>query len=356
MKATVFHGPRDVRCDDVAEPKLAGRSDLVIRVRSCSVCGSDMHVYHGRKLGPIDYAAFPMRFCMGHEAIGEVVEVGADVVRHRVGDQVLLAGGVGCGRCEPCGRGAFHLCASGQVLPYGFSPLLQGLQAEYALVRHADLSAMRIPDGFTDEQALLMTDALATAYVGASQAGITPGCSTLVIGLGPIGRLAAEVAFALGAETVVAVDPSAFRRDRVAALGATTATPEEALDRVHERTRGRGADCVIEAVGKDETIQLGIRAARAGGRLAVLGLLERDATTALMKAQLKSLTLFVGVAGVADSWPALVPLIEAGRIRAEGVFTQAFPLARAPEAFALFGERKDTVMKVRIDVRAGGEA
>lgn len=351
MKAMVFHGPRDFRYGDYADPRLGSPKDLVIRVESCSICGTDLHMYHGRKLGPVDYSAFPMQFCVGHEGIGEVVEVGAEVTKHRVGDRVLLAGGVGCGRCAPCLRGAFHLCDSKKTMPYGFSPLLQGLQAEYAVVKQADLSALRIPDGVSDEQALLMTDALATAHVGVTRAGVRPGSTVAVIGLGPIGRLAVETAFALGAEQVVAIDPSAFRRERAAALGASIGVPDDAAEKVRALTKGAGVDCVIEAVGKEETVELAIRLARAGGGVSVLGILERGAKTTLMQAQLKSLMLYVGVAGVADSWPELVPLVTTGRIRAEGVFTHTFPLSAGADAFALFDERKDTVMKVRIDVR-----
>ena len=350
MKAMVFHGPRDFRYDDHAEPRLTGERDLIIRVQKCSICGSDLHMYNGKKLGPLDYSQVKMNFCVGHEAIGEVVETGRDVTKHRVGDRILMAGGVGCGRCAPCRRGAFSLCAAKTVMPYGFSPLLQGLQAEFALVKEADLSAIRIPDGVSDEQALLLTDSLATGFLGAEKACVRPGSSVAVIGQGPIGKTAMESAFALGAERVYVIEPSLFRREKAALLGAVPLTPDEAVDRILQDTGGLGVDCTIEAVGHEETVKQAIRITRAGGHLAILGIIERGVRTALMPAQLKSLTIFAGVAGVADSWPQLVPLIQQGKIRGAGMFTHRFPLSEGAKAFELFNAGQDTVMKVLIEV------
>jgi len=310
MKAMVFHGPRDVRYEDFPEPKLKGKYDVIVRIQKCSICGSDLHMYNGKKVGPVDYSHTNMQFCVGHEGIGEVVEVGSEVKAHAVGYRVLLAGGVGCGRCGPCRRGAFNLCEAGAVMPYGFSPMLQGLQAESAIVKQADISPLKIPEGVSDEQALMLTDSLATGFMGAKKAQVQPGSTVAVIGQGPIGKIAAESAFALGAERVFVIEPSEFRRAKAKDLGAIALTPEEARDRIKEQTRGLGVDCCIEAVGKEETVKQAIRLTCSGGNVSVLGVLERHAKTALMPAQLKSLTLFVGVAGVADSWPELVPLVQ----------------------------------------------
>ena len=290
MKAIVFHGPRDVRYEDFPEPERKSDRDMLVRITKCSICGSDLHMYNGRKLGPVDYGTTTMRFCVGHEGIGEVVEVGKAVTKHRVGDRVLMAGGIGCGKCARCQRGAISLCESNAVVPYGFSPLLQGMQAELALVRQADLTALRIPDGVSDEQALLLTDSLATGYLGAEKACVRPGSSVAVIGQGPIGKTAMESAFALGAERVFAIDPSAFRREKAERCGAIGLAPEESTERILEATGGVGVDCVVEAVGKEETIQQAIRLARNGGNVSILGLVERGMKTSLAQAQLKSLT------------------------------------------------------------------
>lgn len=350
MKAMVFHGPQDFRYEDYAEPKLTSARDLIIRVQKCSICGSDLHMYNGKKLGPLDYSQVKLNFCVGHEAIGEVVEVGASVTRHRVGDRIFMAGGVGCGHCPQCRRGAFSLCESRTVMPYGFSPMLQGLQAEFALVKEADVSAHVIPEGVSDEQALMLTDSLATGFLGAEKANVRQGKSVAVIGQGPIGKTAMESAFALGAERVYVIEPSAFRREKAEELGAIALIPEEASDRIMQDTHGHGVDCVIEAVGKEATIKQALRVARAGGNVAILGLIERGIQTSLMQAQLKSLTIFAGVAGVADSWPMLVPLVQQGKIKGEGMFTHEFALSQGAQAFELFNTGQDTVMKVLIKV------
>ncbi len=356
MKAMVFHGAHDFRYGDFAEPTLTSERDMIIRVEKCSICGSDLHMYNGKKLGPLDYSLVKMQFCVGHEGIGEVVEVGAAVKKHKVGDRVLLAGGVGCGKCRRCLRGEFSLCEAKTVLPYGFSPMLQGLQAEYALVKEADLSALKIPDGVSDEQALLLTDSLATGFLGAVKANVQPGKSVAVIGQGPIGKTAMESAFALGAERVYAIDPSAFRRAKAAELSSTRGlcaiplAPEEAVDRILQDTNGLGVDCVIEAVGKEETVKQAIRIAAAGGNVAILGVVERGMQTSLMAAQLKSLTIFAGVAGVADSWPTLVPLVQAGKVKGEGMFSHEFALRDGAKAFELFNTGQDTVLKILIKV------
>lgn len=350
MKAVVFHGPHDFRYEDYPEPKLSSERDLIIRVCKCSICGSDLHMYNGKQLGPIDYSQVKIHFCVGHEAIGEVVEVGRAVTRHKPGDRILLAGGVGCGKCRQCQRGAFSLCEKKSVLPYGFSPMLEGLQAEYACVKQADLSALTIPEGVTDEQALLLTDSLATGFLGAVKAGIVPGSTVAVIGQGPIGKTAMESVFALGAEKVFVIEPSEFRRAIAAQHGAIPLTPEAAQSVILQETGGLGVDCTIEAVGREDSIKQAIRITRVGGQLAILGLITSDTRLALTQAQLKSLTIFAGVAGVADSWPQLVPLVQQGLIKGDGMFTHHFPLSQASDAFALFNTGQDTVMKIMIEV------
>lgn len=353
MKAMVFHGPRDLRFEDVPDPSLTSSRDMIVRITKCSICGTDLHVYRGRRLGPVDYSDTPLRFCVGHEGIGEVVEVGRNVTSHRVGDRVLMAGGVGCGRCPPCLRGELSLCDAGAVVPYGFSPMLQGFQAELALVKQADRTALTIPDGVSDEQALLLTDALATGFLGARRANVRPGSSVVVIGQGPIGRTAMECSFALGAEQVFAIDPSPFRRAKAEECGAVALSPEEARERIEGATRGVGVDCVIEAVGRPETVRQAFRLARRGGHVAILGILERGAPIPLAEAQLRSLAVFAGVAGVADSWSELVPLLQEGRIRAAGMFTHQFSLSEGAKAFELFDAGQDTVLKVSIEVERG---
>ncbi|MEM7730582.1 MAG: alcohol dehydrogenase catalytic domain-containing protein, partial [Pseudomonadota bacterium] len=239
MKALVFHGPRDIRYEAFPDPVLSRPHHAIIEVSHCSICGSDLHLYHGDRVGPMDFSQPQPQFCTGHETIGRVVEVGADVKTLRVGDRLLVAGGAGCGLCRFCLAGDLRRCASGRpAMVYGFSPYMNGGQANYMEVFAADTAAMRIPDGVTDEQAVLMTDAMATGHYGLVSSRFEPGDTVCVIGQGPVGLMAAEVAMGLGAKQVFTVDPVEARRELSRGFGATPVPPDEALAVIREATRG----------------------------------------------------------------------------------------------------------------------
>ncbi|MBM68503.1 MAG: theronine dehydrogenase [Haliea sp.] len=351
MKALVFNGPRKIRYESFDDPTIRDERNLIIKVKRCSICGSDLHMYHGDRIAKTDYSQPIERFCTGHETIGEVVEVGSAVRRHKVGDKVLVAGGAGCGICRRCLAGQFNLCESYRSgghssIAYGIRPVLNGGHAEYLEVINADLGATGIPEGITDQQALLLTDALATGYYGVKMSGVSPGDTVAVIGQGPVGRLAAEAAVAIGASTVYAIDPQENRRNMASAFGATPLHPDEAVQTVYEETRGLGVDSVIEAVGVGPTLSQAVKLARIGGRLSILGILQADTNMPLHIIQAKSLVVHMGIAGVVDSWPELIPLLQTGRIRGEGVFTHSFDLAEGEEAYRMFDAREDGVMKV----------
>ena len=351
MKALVFNGPRKIRYESFDDPTIRDERNLIIKVKRCSICGSDLHMYHGDRIAKTDYSQPIERFCTGHETIGEVLEVGSAVRRHKVGDKVLVAGSAGCGICRRCLAGQFNLCESYRSgghssIAYGIRPVLNGGHAEYLEVINADLGATGIPEGITDQQALLLTDALATGYYGVKMSGVSPGDTVAVIGQGPVGRLAAEAAVAIGASTVYAIDPQENRRNMASAFGATPLHPDEAVQTVYEETRGLGVDSVIEAVGVGPTLSQAVKLARIGGRLSILGILQADTNMPLHIIQAKSLVVHMGIAGVVDSWPELIPLLQTGRIRGEGVFTHSFDLAEGEEAYRMFDAREDGVMKV----------
>lgn len=352
MKALVFHGPRDIRYETFPDPRIDDDRNLVIRVQRCSICGSDLHIYHGAHLGSRDYAAPPKPFCTGHETIGEVVELGRAVREHRIGDRILISGGAGCGRCRRCRAGQFNQCEharGGTPMPvYGTGGHLQGGHAEYLQVYNADLSAVHIPDGIDDGLALLLTDALATGYAGVRRADVKAGDTVAVIGLGPVGRMAVESALAVGAARVFAIDPVEARREGASALGAIPLHPDEARTHINEETRGIGVDAVIEAVGYASSVQLAIKLARLGGQVAVMGILQPEAQIPMHLAQMKSVSVHAGLAGVVDSWAELLPLVQAGRIRGNGVYSHQFSLAEGAEAFRLFDSRNKGVMKVML--------
>ena len=351
MKGLVFNGPKQIRYETFADPTIRDKRNLVIRVERCSICGSDLHMYHGDRIASTDYSQPLERFCTGHETIGEVMEVGSEVHRHKVGDRVLVAGGAGCGQCRRCLAGQTNMCESYRSgghggIAYGISSHLNGGQAEYLEVVNADIGATAIPDGVSDEQALLLTDALATGYYGVKMSGVGPGDTVAVIGQGPIGRMAAEAAVAIGASRVYAIDPQESRRNMAAGFGAIATLPDEAVARIYEDTKGLGVDSVIEAVGVGPTLKQAVKLARLGGRLSILGILQADNTLPLHIAQAKSLVVHMGIAGVVDSWPELVPLVQSGRIKGDGMFTHSFDLSEGEEAYRMFDAREDGVMKV----------
>lgn len=347
MKALVFHGPRDIQYQSFEDPKITADSSLIIKVERCSICGSDLHMYHGGRIGRLDYSQPMTHFCTGHEAIGEVVETGSAVRTHKVGDRVLVAGGTGCGECRRCRVGKINEC-EGSATAYGISPGLQGVHADYLQVANADIGATKIPDGVTDEQAILLTDALATGYYGTKMAGVKPGDSVAVIGQGPVGLLAAESAMAVGASRVYCIDPQEARRNQALSFGGIPLHPDQALEQIRHDTKGNGVDAVIEAVGVGPTLKQGLKMVRFGGRMSVLGIIQPDTAMPFHIAQGKSITVHAGIAGVVDLWDELVPLVQGGRIKGDGVFTHHFSLSDGAEAFRMFDAREDGIVKAML--------
>jgi 2-desacetyl-2-hydroxyethyl bacteriochlorophyllide A dehydrogenase len=347
MKALVFNGPRDIRYETYDDPALTLPNGVIVKVEACSICGSDLHIYHGDMIGSASYGSDVAPFCVGHEFIGEIVETGTDVHTVSAGDRVFCAGGAPCGRCKACvskvGR-----CRAWNA--FGLSTALQGGQAEYVQVPCADTTVRRIPDGVTDEQALLLTDALATAQFGISRCDIESGDTVAVVGLGPIGLLGVELAFLHGASRVLAIDPVEARRDHAERLGATALTPGDDLVKVLVgETRGAMADRVFEASGATAAIESAVKIVRPGGTVSFVGL-PQGAALEMRQVLYRNLTVRAGVAPVPELWASLLPLLEAGRLRADGLYSHRFALADGAAAYDLFDRRDDGVLKVFLDL------
>ncbi|MFC0283454.1 alcohol dehydrogenase family protein [Camelimonas abortus] len=343
MKALRYFGPRDIRCEAMDEPELQSDQDVIVRMEACSICGSDLHIYHGHGFSQ------DIGFCVGHEAVGEVVEVGRSVRRVKVGDKVMLPAAVGCGACRPCLSGNVIHCENGAGACYGLSSKLQGVQAEYVRVPAGDMNAVKIPEGVTAEQALMLTDAMSTAWFGARNADIRPGSTVAVIGLGPIGLMAVDSAFIMGAAKVYAIDPVPGRRARAEESGAIALAPDEALERIREDTKGRKLDCVIEAVGLDATVDLALRLVTRRGTVSVIGVQQsRRYAFPLERAFAAGLTFRIGTCSVPEELPALFPLVQSGRLRPERYITHRLPLEQGAEAYRLFESRDPGVIKTVI--------
>jgi 2-desacetyl-2-hydroxyethyl bacteriochlorophyllide A dehydrogenase len=343
-RALVYHGKGDVRLESLPDPTPPDSRGAIVRVEHTAICGSDLHLYHGAL--PV-----PPGFTLGHEFIGEVVEVGRDVVGFKTGERVLVSGVIGCGECRQCAGGHPIRCERRQTRVFGNSRELPGGQAEAVAVPAADSAMLRIPEGLTREQAVLLTDILPTGYYGARNAEIRPGHSVAVIGLGPVGQCALDCAFLFGPARVFAIDRVP---ERLAAARAKGAIPIDAsrdpFGQILEATRGQGVDSVIEAVGADETISLALGLVRVAGVVSVIGVSANMAFPFnMLMALMKDLTFRIGICPVPELWDDLVPLVQAGRLRPESVFTHRLPLSQGPDAYALFDSRRDGVMKILLD-------
>lgn len=339
MRSVRVETPGQVRVETVPDPTLPGPDGAVIEVRAAAICGSDLHFYEG------DYPlAEPL--ALGHEAIGTVVEIGSEVGSFAKGDEVLVSSVAGCGSCVGCSTLDPVTCISGpRVFGAG---ALGGAQSELLAVPAADFQLLRLPDGIDTEEALLLTDNLATGWAAAQRADFSPGETVVVLGLGAVGLCAVHSALTLGASTVFGVDPVEGRRVRAERLGATPLEPA-ALQTVSDTTGGRGAAAVIDAVGSDRSMTDALNLVRAGGTVSVVGVHNLDpfpfpATLSLIR----SITLRMTTAPVQRTWPQLVPLLQSGRLDVSGIFTDTMSLADAPAAYAAVAARTADCIKVAL--------
>lgn len=343
MKALVFHGKEDVRVESVPDPTPRDTRSALVKVERAAICGSDLHLYHGDM--PV-----PPGVVIGHEFVGEVMEIGSEVAKVRVGDHVMVSGVIGCGRCHRCSRGEVVRCERRQTQVFGVGPELPGGQAEAVAVPGADHAIRRIPEGVNVEQAVLLTDILPTGYFGARNADIEPGETVVVIGAGPVGIMALLSAQLFGAARVLVVDRVPDRLAVVAELGGIPILADDADATLAELTNEQGPDRVIEAVGSDATILKAIEWVRPAGTVSVIGVNTNPTVPfPMVQALMKDLTFRVGLVPVPELWPALIPLVASGRLQPERVFTHRMGLSEGKEAYRRFDAREDGVLKVLLD-------
>ncbi len=346
MKALVYNGPRDVRYENVPDPSPGERTGAIVRVDQTAICGSDLHIYHG------DLEPTP-GYTIGHEAVGEVVEVGSGVNRFAVGDRVLMSGVAGCGSCFPCREGSVSACDHGSVV-FGTNQGLGGAQAEAIAVPVADTTLFPIPEDVSVEEAVLLTDILPTGYLGARDADIRPGGDVAIVGMGPVGLMALQCASLFGPARIFALDSVPERLAEAERLGAVACDVSDGgVERIMDATGGLGVHSVIEAVGSDAAIQGALGLARAGGTVSVVGVTTNLAFPFPMAlALVKGLTFRIAVCSVPEMWPRLVPLVQSGRLQPGSVFTHRMGLSEGAAAYDLFDSRRDGVLKVLLDATA----
>jgi 2-desacetyl-2-hydroxyethyl bacteriochlorophyllide A dehydrogenase len=343
VRALTYEGPRQIAVSDVEDPTPA-EGGAVVRVTAAGICGSDLHIYDGHGFSP------DLGFCVGHEAVGEIIALGEGVQQRRVGDRVLVPASVGCGSCESCRAGWVANCLRGAGGCYGLSHALEGSQAEAVAVPAADANTVVVGDDISDESALVLTDNLPTAWYGARRARVAPGDTVAVVGLGPVGLLSVLSAQAMGAARVLAVDLVPERRARAEALGAEPVEGDDPKQVVLDLTHGRGADAVLEAVGADATIALSLSLAGRGGRVSVVGVNQTmDFPMRMALAQFMELEFAIGLCSVQRELPTLLRLVGSGRLDPSVVVTHHLGLSDGPEAYRLFASRADGVGKVVLD-------
>ncbi|TAJ26676.1 zinc-dependent alcohol dehydrogenase [Bosea sp. (in: a-proteobacteria)] len=386
MKALRWHGKSDIRCETVPDPQIEDARDVVIKVTSCAICGSDLHIYDGytptMEAGDI----------VGHETMGEVVEVGSGVSKLKVGDRIVVPFNIACGECFFCQKQMFSLCdrsnpnaeearkLMGQSPSglFGYSHMLGGFaggQAEYLRVPYADVGHIKIPDGIPDEQVLFLSDIFPTGYMAAENAEIEPGDTVAVWGCGPVGQFAIQSAWMLGAGRVIAIDNVPERLALAAGIGrAETINFDDVkvYDRLMEMTAGRGPDRCIDAVGAEShatatldavvdkvkaSLYLGtdrphvlreaIMCCRKGGTISMpgvyFGFLDKVPMGAFMN---KGLTLKTGQTHTHRYLGPLLEKILSGDIDPSFVITHRASLEDGPELYRKFRDKEDGCIKV----------
>jgi 2-desacetyl-2-hydroxyethyl bacteriochlorophyllide A dehydrogenase len=336
MQAVTFQAPGEVRLEERPEPELIERDDAIVRVEATGVCGSDLHIYHGR-------VSMEEGFILGHEFVGTVVAAGDGVTQVSEGDRVLGCFCSACGNCFFCRRGLFHKCDEGRVFGHGRTlGSLQGAQAEQVLVPHANLTLRRVPDGMSDDVALFAGDVMGTGFHAVDQAGLRPGDSVAVLGLGPVGLCAVQAAKAAGAAKVIAIDTVADRLALAESFGAEAVHLTEGDPRgaVKAATEGRGVDAAIDAVGHPDALELACRVTRKAGTVSAIGVYAERVDVHMGIVWIKALTLKTGHANVIGHVDRVIAMLDAGVLDPGPLVTHHMKLEDAAEAYEVYARRE----------------
>ena len=385
MKALCWHGKGDIRCDDVAEPKIEHPRDAIIKITSCAICGSDLHIYDGV------IPAMQRGDCLGHESMGEVVEVGSDNKALKPGDRVVVPFTIACGECFFCKRGFYSGCertnpdakkaeklwGHSPAGLFGYSHLLGGYaggQAEYLRVPYADVGPIKVPSELSDDQVLFLSDIFPTGYMAAEFCKILPEDTIAIWGCGPVGQMAIRSAFLLGAERVIAIDTVPERLALAKKGGADTIDfmEDDVYDRIQEMTHGRGADACIDAVGTEpetsasldsrwdrikvatfmgtdrpHVLRQAIHCCRNFGTVSIVGVYGGFVDKIPMGSAInRGLTFRMAQTPVQRYLPKLLKLISEGDIDPSFVITHRAALEDGPELYKTFRGKNDGCIKV----------
>jgi alcohol dehydrogenase len=350
MRAAVFHGVGDIRVEEVPRPH-AGPGEAVIRITLTTICGTDLHILRGE---------YPVRpgLVIGHEPVGVIAELGAGVTGYHVGDRVLVGAITPCGQCNACLAGHLSQCGHGHgyeaIGGWRFGNTINGAQAEYLLVPYAQANLAKIPDELTDEQVVLLADIASTGLGGAEAGGIRIGDAVVVCAQGPIGLCATAGAKMMGASLVIGIDGDDARLAMSRRMGADVVLDfrhTDVVEEVKRLTGGSGADIAIEALGTQQTFENSLRSLRPGGTLSSLGVYSG-------KLQIPYKAFAAGLGdhkivttlcpGGKERMRRLMNTVQSGRFNPTPLLTHSFSLDEIADAYTLFGERRQGVLKVAI--------
>lgn len=351
MKAAVYYGPRDIHCTSIPDSIIRADHEILVKVTATSICGSDLHLYRGA-LDPIMEKG---KSQTGHELVGEVLDTGKDVGRFKRGDRVTMGYSASCGHCYMCEVGQTAHCETTQKAVYGFGVAfgnLNGTHAETIVMPYADGHAMKVPREISDSAALTLSCNSPTAVIANHLADIQVGETVAVVGCGPTGLMALDIALHRGPGRIVALDKVQHRlavaekKGAVAINSAEDGWKEKAL----QLTGGRGFDKVIEMVGYPETLQMCLDLVRPGGTVAALGVFcDNSFNLNLAEVFLRDITLCMnGFANVQPyMWEAL-RMMERGVVRPQDYFSHTFSLADIDKAFSIFHLKAEGALKMLI--------
>src|SRR4051812_38141068 len=386
MRANCWEGTKHVKVEDVPDPRILNQTDAIVRITSTAICGSDLHLFNGF-IPTMEHGDI-----IGHEFMGEVMEVGKNVRKLKVGDRVVVPFPIACGECWSCKNDLWSLCENSNPNAhiaekmmghspagiFGYSHMMGGFaggQAEYARVPFADVGPLKVPDDLSDDKVLFLSDIFPTGYMGAEMCGIKPGDTIAVWGCGPVGQFAIASAKLLGAERVIAIDRFPYRlkiaRERAGADVTIDFEETNVLEALKELTGGRGPDACIDAVGLEahapgvqefydrakqsmrlendriSALRQAIMSCRNGGTVSIVGVYSGfDDKFPLGSVMNRSLTIKSGQCHVHRYMKPLLEHIEKGNIDPSFVITHKMELDDAPVGYDIFNFREDECLKV----------
>lgn len=349
MKALVYHGPGQKAWEEVPDPRIEAPSDIIVKIDTTTICGSDLHILKG------DVPAVTDGRILGHEGVGTIVEVGSGVAKFSIGDRVVVPAIMSCGTCEYCRIGSPSHCRN---CPGGIGWMLghtaDGTQAEYVRIPFGDTSLHRVPASLSDGEVVFVSDIFPTGYeMGVLNGQVKPGDNVVCIGAGPVGLASMLTANFMSPRRVIAVDLDDFRLDQaVKSFGASHAVnsgKEGWMDEVRELCGGQGADVVMEAVGIPATLEAAFDLVRPCGHIANIGVHGHPVTLPIDRLWIANITMTMGLVNGVTA-PMMIDMIEAGRLDLKPMATHTFRLDQMIEAYDVFGNApKHGALKVLIE-------